>query len=171
MSAIPTDAMVDFWIEIIIYIQIYWWLRSPGTNSAVSAYLVNSDGYEIFSRVDYISCGRIIAGRVHVLQLYVFLCNGRRKYDYICSRISLRRRSPDISDAQFVWMIFPSGFINHNLDYTISYSYGRISPVTTISEFTQIVYPNGILNNGSYGVDNSYGTLRTSIMYIHGSLV
>ena len=50
-------------------------------------------------------------------------------------------------------------------------SYGRISPVTTISEFTQIVYPNGILNNGSYGVDNSYGTLRTSIMYIHGSLV
>lgn len=62
MSAIPTDAMVDFWIEIIIYIQIYWWLRSPGTNSAVSAHLVNSDGYEIFSRVDYISCGRKIAG-------------------------------------------------------------------------------------------------------------
>lgn len=32
--------------------------------------------------------------------------------------------SPDTSDIQFVWMIFPSGFINHNLDYTISYSYG-----------------------------------------------
>lgn len=32
--------------------------------------------------------------------------------------------SPDTSDIQFVWMVFPSGFINHNLDYTISYSYG-----------------------------------------------
>ena len=32
--------------------------------------------------------------------------------------------SPDVSDTQFVWMIFPSGFVNHNLDYTISYSYG-----------------------------------------------
>ena len=32
-----------------------------------------------------------------------------------------------------------------------------LSPDTTISEFTQIVYPNGILNNGSYGVEKSYG--------------
>ena len=160
------------WLQ---FIHKYWWLRSPNTSHSGYAWLVYSSGYVgsdvAYGYNVYSSYGRIIAGRVHVLQLYVFLCNGRRKYDYICSRISLRRRSPDISDVRFVWMIFPSGFINHNLDYTISYSYGRISPVTTISEFTQIVYPNGILNNGSYGVDNSYGTLRTSIMYIHGSLV
>ena len=158
------------WLQ---FIHKYWWLRSPYTGNSKYAYLVSPSG-DVGriggSGVDD-SYWRIIAGRVHVLQLYVFLCNGRWKYDYTCSRIFLRRHSPDISDVQFIWMIFPSGFVNHNLDYTISYSYGRISPVTTISEFTQIVYPNGILNNGSYGVDNSYGTLRTSIMYIHGSLV
>ena len=37
------------------------------------------------------SYGRIyLAGLIHVLQLYVFLCNGRRKYDHVCSRIFLR---------------------------------------------------------------------------------
>ena len=31
-----------------------------------------------------------LAEFIYVLQLYVFLCNRRRKYDYICSRIFLR---------------------------------------------------------------------------------
>ena len=44
MSAIPTDAMVDFWIEIIIYIQIYWWLRSPDLGNYYGAWHVWSDG-------------------------------------------------------------------------------------------------------------------------------
>lgn len=51
--------------------------------------------------------------------------------------------------------VIPEGIVFDTVN--IGVSYGRISPVTTISEFTQIVYPNGILNNGSYGVENSYG--------------
>ena len=64
--------------------------------------------------------------------------------------------SPDIRYTSF-WWVDISGAPDSYLHNDVSYSYG--SPVTTISEFTQIVYPNGILNNGSYGVDNSYGNL------------
>ena len=79
-------------------------------------------------------------------------------------------KSPDTDWYVNAYCVYPDGNVSNGV-YGVTNSYGRSSPVTTISEFTQIVYPNGILNNGSYGVDNSYGTLRTSIMYIHGSLV
>ena len=63
------------WLQ---FIHKYWWLRSPYTGNSNYAYLVSPSG-DVGriggSGVDD-SYGRIIAGRVHVLQLYVFLCNG-----------------------------------------------------------------------------------------------
>ena len=49
------------------------------------------------------------------------------------------------------------------------------SPSTIYPNFSRIVNDRGVIeygfdDNGAY-VDDSYGTLRTSIMYIHGSLV
>ena len=48
--------------------------------------------------------------------------------------------SPDTSDIQFVWMVFPSGFINHNLDYTY-----RI-PTKSLSEHGRSRWPLACLS-------------------------
>lgn len=72
----------------------YGRIQSPVPGYSAYAYYVypSGDVYENYNDfVYYSSYGRIyLAGLVYVLQLYVFLCNGRRKYDYICSRIFLR---------------------------------------------------------------------------------
>lgn len=57
------------------------------------AWLVYPSG-DVYGDGGYVgrdSYGRKIAGRVYVLQLYVFLCNGRRKYVYICNRLYIIR--------------------------------------------------------------------------------
>ena len=67
--------------------------------------------------------------------------------------------SPDISDVQFVWIIFPSGFVNHNLDYTISYSYG-LSPFTDGFVAVYLVNPSGFVYFGfNNDANNSYGKI------------
>ena len=70
--------------------------------------------------------------------------------------------SPSRRSTDNTFFVYNDGEVSSDIWIVVD-SYGRISPVTTISEFTQIVYPNGILNNGSYGVENSYGkfALRT----------
>ena len=51
--------MVGFWIEIIVFIQNYWWLRSPDTDSTYVAWVVGSVGYiDYFSIVYEYSYGR-----------------------------------------------------------------------------------------------------------------
>lgn len=72
-----------------------------------------------------------------------------------CGRILSLSEHDWTNDSKYIWHVVPTGYVY--FDGFTYYSYGCISPVTTISEFTQIVYPNGILNNGSYGVENSYG--------------
>ena len=67
--------------------------------------------------------------------------------------------SPGTDWGDIACYLGPNGNIFEDINFyvdSVKDSYG--SPVTTISNFTQIVYPNGILNNGSYGVDNSYGS-------------
>ena len=56
--------MVDFWIEIIIFIQKYWWLRSPYTNFDGNAWSVTSSGIvgDYYNSFVGLSYGRIIAG-------------------------------------------------------------------------------------------------------------
>ena len=68
-------------------------INSPVTYDSYDAWYVRSDGDVNgggYANDVVSSYGRIIAGFIHILQLYVFLCNGRRKYDYVCSRIFLR---------------------------------------------------------------------------------
>ena len=43
-TLIHTDVMVAFWIEIIIYTQKYWWLRSPDVYNDYNAWDVRSSG-------------------------------------------------------------------------------------------------------------------------------
>ena len=66
MSTVPTDVMVAFWIEIIIYTQKYWWLRSPHTDRTYdyTAWQVFPDGtvgYGYYGTIKY-SYGRNFAG-------------------------------------------------------------------------------------------------------------
>ena len=46
--------MIDFWIETIIFIQTYWWLRSPSTGWNVGVYFVVPSG-----DVYYVSNGSV----------------------------------------------------------------------------------------------------------------
>ena len=41
---IPTEYYDRLWIETIVFIQKYWWLRSPFTNNDFVAYYVRPDG-------------------------------------------------------------------------------------------------------------------------------
>ena len=56
---ISSITYLGFWIEIIIFIQIYWWLRSPGTTyDGIGACSVRPSGDVDRYSVDYYSYGR-----------------------------------------------------------------------------------------------------------------
>lgn len=67
-----------------------------------------------------------LSGLVCVLQLYVLLCNGRRKYGYICSRIFLRAISPVTVKTQDGTNVYTDGTITP-LPYVYDDSCGRIN--------------------------------------------
>lgn len=90
-------------------------------------------------------------------------CDVYNYHDGSVASDSYGHNSPGIGSSGGGTCLNRSGMVE-NVGYMndVAISYG--SPVTTISDFTQIIYPNGILNNGSYGVDNSYGTLRSRVI-------
>ena len=86
--------MVTFWIETIIFIQKYWWLRSPDMERVLSiAWCVWPNGdlinnYEVY----YYSYGRTI--------------------------------SPNMDYSASAWIVGPSGLVGTYVSYVINYSYG-----------------------------------------------
>ena len=66
-----------------------------------------------------------LTGFIHVLQLYVFLCNRRRKYDYACNQIFLRWRSPGTNFSDDSWHVDSSGDVVYIFDYGVMKSYGQ----------------------------------------------
>ena len=112
-------------VVMSIFPTVYMHIRSPAIDTvADSIFYVSTNGGAYIS--DYISTysyGRRSPCFEHDRDnagCFIFL-TGHVFGNWEVTVIDSYGNSPDISDVRFVWMIFPSGFINHNLDYTISY--------------------------------------------------
>lgn len=81
-------------------------------------------------------------------------------------------RSPFTDWDGYAFLVGPSGGVVDYVYGSVTYSYGRSSPVRNVTYiYAYSVNSNGNAGNNITDISNSYGTLRTLIMYIHGSLV
>ena len=185
--------MVTFWIEIIIFAQNDWWLRSPNTGAiydADRAYYVKSDG-DVFSNLfndisfSYGVRSPITYGSSDTWHVYP---SGDVDYDYIdvngsCGRKNRRTRILTSLLVMFSRPVMSSTMTSSassipTVSRTIGYSkfiqkyWWLRSPVTAVSYYAYLVGPDGsvdyrIGNNvsGSYGIWTSIPKMEWKIIY------
>lgn len=120
--------MIGFWIETIIFIQTYWWLRSPGTHGSRIAWHVSPSG-SVYSD----------------------------DYNYVINSYG-RIQSPTTSRDDWACLVNPSGdvYFTYGYHYDVYYSYGRRSPFTSYSDNAWSVRTGGDLDYNTTVV-SSYG--------------